>query len=417
MTLPSNFFFPIAFFSRSCSLYHKGNYVSKKEAKMEIIRRFFQSPNGSFFLFGPRGTGKSTWLQTILPGAIRVDLLDPETQRLYQARPERLRELVAGRPKAREVVIDEVQKVPTLLDVVHQLVESDRRLRFVLTGSSARKLRRGGYNLLAGRLVEAGMHPFMAAELEDSFNLSKALEIGLVPLVWSSPDSAATLRAYASLYLREEVQAEALVRDIGAFSRFLEAISFSHGNQLNLAEVARECQVGRKTAEGYLVILEDLLLAFRVPVFTRRAKRHLVAHSKFYYFDAGVFRSLRPTGPLDRPSEIAGPALEGLVAQHLRAWIAYRQSDARLYYWRTKSGNEVDFVLYGQDVFTAIEVKHAAHVHGKDLRGLQAFREDYPEASVLLLHLGQERLEIKGIPCLPCEEFLKGMHPDRPLLV
>lgn len=379
---------------------------------MESVRRFLRGPADSFFLFGPRGTGKSTWLHKNLREAVWVDLLDPEAQRVYQARPERLRELVAGSPHVNDIVIDEVQKVPALLDVVHALVESNRDLRFVLTGSSARKLRRNSWNLLAGRLVKADMHPFMAAELDDAFSLKQALNIGLVPLVWDARDPASTLRAYAGLYLREEVQAEALVRDVGAFARFLEAISFSHGSTLNLAQVARECQVGRKTVEGYLGILEDLLLAYRLPVFTRRAKRHLVAHDKFFYFDTGVYRSLRPTGPLDRPEEIEGPALEGLVAQHLRAWIAYRARDNRLYYWRTKSGSEVDFVVYGEDVFWAIEVKRAGNVHNKDLRPLRAFREDYPEASVCLLYLGKERLEINGIPCIPCEDFLRSLHPE-----
>lgn len=383
---------------------------------MESLKRFLRGPSGSFFLFGPRGTGKSTWLREAHPRAIWIDLLDPEAQRIYQARPERLRELVAGRPELADVVIDEVQKVPALLDVVHDLVETEQRLRFVLTGSSARKLRRGTWNLLAGRLTESSMHPFMAAELGATFSLPQALKTGLVPLVWSAREPALTLRAYASLYLREEVQAGALVRDVGAFARFLEAISFSHGSLLNLAEVARECQVGRKTVEGYLDILEDLLLCFRVPVFTRRAKRHLVAHDKFFYFDAGVYRSLRPAGPLDRPEEIEGMALEGLVAQHLRAWIAYRTAGAQLYYWRTKSGSEVDFIVYGPDVFAAIEVKRSSRVHSKDLRALRAFREDYPEASACLLYMGKDRLGIDGIPCIPCEEFLRELHPERSAL-
>lgn len=204
-----------------------------------------------------------------------------------------------------------------------------------------------------------------------------------------------------------------MVRDIGAFARFLESISFSQGALLNLAQVARDCQVGRKTVEGYLGILEDLLLSFRVPVFSKRAKRILVSHEKFYFFDAGVYRSLRPAGPLDRSEEIAGMALEGLVAQHLRAWIDYSAAGAKLYYWRTKSGNEVDFVVYGKDVFWAIEVKHAARVTSKDLRALRAFREDYPEANACLLYMGKERLAIDGITCMPCEEFLLGLHPER----
>jgi len=379
---------------------------------MESVSRFLQGPNSSFFLFGPRGTGKSTWLRSARPNAIWLDLLDPAAQRLYLARPERLTELIAGQPGVTDIVVDEVQKVPALLDVVHALAESDKRLRFVLTGSSARKLRRGAANLLAGRLVQQHMHPFLAAELGEGFDLQRALHIGMVPLVWDAPDPSASLRAYASLYLREEVQAEALVRDISAFARFLEAISFSHGSQINLAEIARDCHVGRKTAEGYLGVLEDLLLCFRLPVFSKRAKRLLVAHEKFYFFDAGVYRSLRPTGILDRPEEVAGMALEGLVAQHLRAWIDYRASGASLSYWRTKAGTEVDFVVYGPDVFWAIEVKHAARVSARDLRGLRSFREDYPEATACLVYMGAERLLIDGIVCMPAHAFLAGLHPE-----
>jgi predicted AAA+ superfamily ATPase len=383
---------------------------------METTGRFLQAHAGSFFLFGPRGTGKSTWLRSLRDKAVWIDLLDPETLRLFQARPERLQERIAAQPLATDVVIDEVQKVPALLDVVHKLVEGERRLRFILTGSSARKLRRGAANLLAGRLTELHMHPFMASELADAFDLRRALQVGLVPLIWSAAEPENTLRAYASLYLQEEVQAEALVRNVGAFARFLEAISFSHGSLLNLAEVARECQTGRKTVEGYLEILEDLLLSFRIPVFTRRAKRHLVAHDKFFYFDAGVYRSIRPKGPLDSPEEIEGMALEGLIAQHLRAWASYRSVPAELFYWRTKSGSEVDFVLYGADVFVASEVKRSRNVHHTDLRALKAFKEDYPEASTCLLYRGQEEVRIGDILCLPCDTFLKKLNPSRPLL-
>lgn len=383
---------------------------------METTGRFLQPHAGSFFLFGPRGTGKSTWLQALQSQALWIDMLDPETLRLFQARPERLQERIAAQPQVTDVVIDEVQKVPALLDVVHKLVEGDRPLRFILTGSSARKLRRGAANLLAGRLTELHMHPFMAAELGEAFDLQRALEVGLVPLIWSALEPQNTLRAYASLYLQQEVQAEALVRNVSAFARFLEAISFSHGSLLNLAEVARECQVGRKTVQGYLEILEDLLLSFRLPVFTRRAKRHLVAHDKFFYFDAGVYRSIRPKGPLDSPQEIEGMALEGLIAQHLRAWVSYRNVPAELSYWRTKSGSEVDFVVYGEDVFVAIEVKRSRNVHHTDLRALKAFQEDYPEAQVCLLYMGQEELKISDVLCLPCNTFLKKLHPQAPIL-
>ena len=204
---------------------------------------------------------------------------------------------------------------------------------------------------------------------------------------------------------------EGVVRNIGAFSRFLEAVSFSHGSILNVSEVARECQVKRKTVDNYLSVLEHLLLSFRVPVFSRRAKRNLISHPKLYYFDSGVFRSLRPSGPLDSPHEIDDAGLEGLVAQHLRAWIAYGNQICNLYYWRTKAGVEVDFVMYGKDIFRAIEVKNSAKINNKMLKGLIAFREDYPEAECLLLYRGTERRRINNILCLPCEEFLLSLIP------
>jgi predicted AAA+ superfamily ATPase len=383
---------------------------------MATVSRFFEDPGVHFFLFGPRGTGKSTWLAEAFPDALRIDLLAPEVVREYSAKPERLREQVLGARERRVVVLDEVQKVPALLDVVHALIESHKDgPRFVLTGSSSRKLKRSGVDLLAGRALLRSLHPFLAAELGDAFDFDRALTQGLVPLIWESPRPGEALKAYVGLYLKEEVQLEGLVRQIGSFARFLEAVSFSHAGLLNLSEVARECQVSRKTVEGYVEVLEDLLLAFRLPVFTRRAQRHLAAHPKFYWFDAGVFTAMRPAGPLDRPQEIAGAALEGLVAQHLRAWIDYSGGDATVSYWRTKSGTEVDFVVYGRVGFWAIEVKHATAVRAADLRALKAFREDYPEAILRLLYRGRERLEIDGILCLPCDEFLRGIVPGRDL--
>lgn len=382
---------------------------------MEIIGRFFQDLKQSFFLFGPRGTGKSTWVEQHVPDALLIDLLTPDVYRSYAARPERLLEFIEAQRSVGTVVIDEIQKVPQLLDVVHQLLEKRRKLRFILTGSSARKLKRSGVDLLAGRALTKTMHPFMAAELGQSFALEKALRLGTVPLIVNALDPEETLAAYAALYLREEVQMEGVIRNVGDFSRFLECASFSHGSVLNISDVARDCQVGRKTAEGYFSILEDLLLAFRIPVFRRRARRNLSAHPKFYYFDAGVFRSLRPAGPLDSPQEIDGAALEGLVAQHLRAWSAYGGDAADLYFWRTKSGNEVDFVLYGRDVFCALEVKNSPRARPGSLNSLLAFREDYPEAQVGLLYRGKERLNVKGILCVPCEDFLSRLIPGQPI--
>ena len=343
-----------------------------------------------------------------------VDLLKPVDFRTLNARPERLAELVLGFP-GEVVVLDGVQRAPELLNVVHDLMESGPARRFVLTGSSARKLRRGGVDLLAGRAVVRTLHPFMAAEYP-SFVLDPALERGLIPLVVDASDPRDVLSAYASLYLDQEVRVERWVRDIGDFSRFLEAISFAHGQALNLANVARECEVERRTVAGYLEVLEDLLLCFRVPVFTKRTRRTTAAHPKFYFFDTGVFRSLRPKGPLDRPQEIEGAALEGLVAQHLRGFCAYSSKTFDLFYWRTRSGVEVDFVLYGEAGFWAVEVKNARDARREDLRGLKAFRQDYPECEPLLLYRGRDRLRVDDVLCLPVEDFLRSLTPGRGLI-
>jgi len=378
---------------------------------MTNLQRFLQPAKGSFFLLGPRGTGKTRWTEQCFPEALRIDLLDPVRLRDLLARPERLRELVAGQTEKKCVVIDEIQKCPALLEVVHSLIEADRARRFVLTGSSARKLRRQGVNLLGGRALSLSMHPFMAAELGARFKLENALEYGLLPVVWFSQDPREQVEAYNALYLKEEVQAEGFVRNIGGFARFLEAMSFSHGAVLNLANIARDCQISRTTVEAHLGILEDLLLGWRLPVFTRRAKRALAAHPKFYFFDTGIYRTNRPKGPLDSVGEIAGAALEGLVAQHLRAWCAYSPDGPSMHYWQTRSGVEVDFVLYGAGGLHAIEVKNAAEVRPQDLRGLRAFGEDYPEASRLLLYRGRDRFERAGVLCIPVAEFLGELRP------
>jgi len=364
---------------------------------------------GSFFLLGPRGTGKSTWLSENIKNALTLDLLDPEIHRRFLARPELLNDWLTANWNGQSVVIDEIQRVPELLSVVHQNIEK-KRVRFILTGSSARKLKRSGVDLLAGRAGMSVANPFMASELGHDFSLEKALVYGLVPLVYASQEPDVTLGGYISLYLREEVMAEGLVRNIGNFSRFLEVISFSHGSILNISEVSRECQVSRKTVEGYVSILEDMLLSERIPVFSRRAKRALIKQSKFFYFDAGVFRSVRPKGPLDKPEEIDGLALEGLVCQQLKAWCDYTGGH-QLFFWRTPSGTEVDFVIYGESVFFAFEVKNSRTVSRKDIRGLKAFCSDYSESKAVLLYRGEERIVISGILCLPCEQFLCALKP------
>jgi predicted AAA+ superfamily ATPase len=383
---------------------------------MKNKKRFINEPAGSFFLFGPRGTGKSTWLEQFFPDALWINLLDPAQHRKFSARPERLAELLDGTPWAKTVVIDEVQKVPELLTVVHQFIERKKGFRFILTGSSSRKLKRSGMDLLAGRAVVAFANPFMAAELGASFSFESALRLGTVPLVLGADDPEKTLEAYAMLYVREEVMAEGLIRDIGGFSRFLEAISFSHASLLNIAEVSRECEVSRKTVEGYVSVLEDMLLGCRIPVFSRRAKRKLIQQVKFYFADCGVFRSIRPKGPLDRPEEMDGAALEGLVYQHLKAWLDYSEESNELFFWRTQSGTEVDFVVYGESQFCALEVKNSRKVDRKDLRALKTFKSDYPECRAALLYRGNERLFVDGVWCLPCDDFLRNLVPGRNIL-
>jgi len=376
------------------------------------IPRFFKEPEQSFFLFGPRGTGKSTYLKYKYADALWIDLLKSDVFRTYAAMPERIIELVHGNPDRRIVIVDEVQKVPELLSAIHSLIEEKSDKKFILTGSSARKLKRTGIDLLAGRVLLRTLHPFMLAELSTELQLDNILQHGLLPIAIASKNPLDVLETYVSLYMREEVQFEGLVRNIGDFSRFLEAISFSHGSILNISNVARECSVERKVVEGYIKILEDILLAFRIPVFTKRAQRALVSHPKFYFFDTGVFRTLRPRGPLDHPEEIDGAALEGLVAQHLRAWMAYRSDKFEMFFWRSRAGVEVDFVLYGENGIFAIEVKNTNRIRPEGLRSLTAFRQDYPQGKALFLYRGNEKLLKNDILCIPCEKFLKELTPD-----
>jgi predicted AAA+ superfamily ATPase len=380
---------------------------------MKTIERFFKPPGHSFFLFGPRGTGKSTWLKQQYKNALFINLLETDILREYRARPERLIAIIDGNQKQHVIIIDEIQKAPDLLPVVHTLIEQKHGLTFILTGSSVRKLKKTGVDLLAGRALKKNMHPFMAAELGDLFDIQKALTIGLVPIVAAALNPEEVLKTYIDIYLREEVQMEGLVRDLGAFSRFLEAATLSQGQMVNVTNVAADCQVERKSVEGYFKIVEDLLIGFTLPVFTKRAKRAVVAHPKFYFFDCGVYRSIRPKGPLDSPQEITGAALEGLVAQHLKAWIEYGGHDVSIHFWRTRAGSEVDFILYGDSIFLAIEVKASFRIKAENLRGLKAFMQDYPQSKAVLLYMGKDRLRMEGISCIPCPKFLAGLVPGQ----
>jgi predicted AAA+ superfamily ATPase len=374
-----------------------------------MYSRMLDAPaKGSFLLFGPRGVGKTAWLRTRFPDALTFDLLDDRVYTRLLADPRRLGEAI---PKGHTglVVIDEVQRVPELLNEVHRLIES-RRLRFALTGSSARKLRGRGVNLLAGRAVTRHMHPLTASELGTDFEWKRALRHGTMPLAWTSEDPSDYLHSYTATYLREEVQQEGLTRNLAAFSRFLEAASFSQASVLNMAAVARECAVSVKVVQDWFGVLEDLLIAIRLPVFLRRAKRRVTSHPKFFYFDAGVFQAIRPRGPLDAEEQIDGAALETLFLQQVRALNDYRALGYSLHTWRTAVGDEVDFVLYGPRGLRAFEVMRSRTVRREDLAGLLRFGEDYPEARLHLLHPGTERRHERGVEIVPYAECVGGLE-------
>lgn len=373
-----------------------------------MYARLLKPPkNKSFFLFGPRGTGKTTWLKAQFPDALYFDLLDSEVYNDFLARPRRLEQMI---PTAwnKLVILDEVQRVPALLHEVHRLIES-RKLTFVLTGSSARKLAAKDVNLLAGRALTMFMHPLTVAELGDDFSLGHALQYGHLPSTFQEADPKRYLESYVTTYLREEVQQEGLTRNLGAFSRFLEIASFSQGQLLNVSAVAKEAQVHRKVAENYFSILEDLLIAKRIPVFTKKAKRRTVAHQKFYFFDAGVYRQLRPKGPLDSSEDIDGAALETLVWQEIMAMNDYFGWGYACYFWRTADGHEVDVVLYGERGIIGVEVKRSARVNDAMLKGLRTFREQYPMARTFLVYGGDRTFWQENTRVLPIVDFLKNI--------
>ncbi|MEW5767578.1 MAG: ATP-binding protein [bacterium] len=373
-----------------------------------MYSRLIQPPQDkSFFLFGPRGTGKTTWVRSSFPEAVYLDLLEAELFNDLLANPQRLANFI---PKDFNdwVIIDEVQKIPELLDEVHRLIEKEKR-KFILTGSSARKIRQKGPNLLAGRALTYALHPLTASELKKYFDLDHSVRYGQLPCVYTESDPKGYLESYVRTYLEEEVRQEGLTKNLGAFYRFLEAASFSQGSVLNISSVARECAVQRKVVENYFSILEDLLIAYRVPVFSRKAKRRLAAHPKFYFFDAGVYRTLRPAGPLDMPEEIEGAAFETLLFQELKAINAALGLGYKIYYWRTSNNMEVDFVLYGDKGILAFEVKRRKKVSNSMLRGLRSFLADYPMAKAYFVYGGERRMREAEIEIIPMSDILKEL--------
>ena len=360
----------------------------------------------SAFLWGPRKAGKSSFLKTRFPASLRYDFLKTELVIEFSKRPSLLREQLLARSEtelAQPVILDEVQKVPSLLDEVHWLIEN-RGLWFILCGSSARTLKRGKANLLGGRAWRYEMFPLVSAELAD-FNLLQALNRGLVPAHYFSANSRKALDAYVRDYLKEEVFDEGLTRNIPAFSRFFDAMGFSHGELTNYANIARDCGADAKTVKEYYQILSDTLLGRMVDPYKKRQERQVISKApKFYLFDVGVAGALTKRRLVEERGEAFGRAFEHLVLMELTAHASYSELNYDLHFWRTKTGLEVDFVLGPGEV--AIEVKGASRVDDRELRPLLAFAEEHrPRSAILVCNETTGRI-VKGIRIMPWRDFL-----------
>lgn len=378
-----------------------------------MYTRTLEPPSSAFFLFGPRGTGKSTWLRQHLPGALVVNLLKQESLVRYEHQPELLRAQALARPTNDWIVIDEVQRVPKLLDEVHYLMEEEGYKRFGLTGSSARKLRRGGTNLLAGRAVLRNMYPLTTFEMNYSVPISQLMRYGSLPLSATAASDEARedfLRAYSATYLAEEIKAEGLVRDLGSYSRFLEVAAIAAGQRTNVSGLARDAGVARDTTRGYFEVLVDTLIADWLPAYRPRAKVKETALPKLYWFDTGVLNAAIRAFDQPPPADWDGILLEHLVLNEIRAHVHYKSVKGSLGYWATTSGTEVDFVWWHGNNLVAIEVKASATFRKEYVRGLSILREAQPAARTFVVYRGHEELVVDGTRVLPVELFLQNLH-------
>ena len=321
----------------------------------------------SFFLFGPRGTGKTTLIQHTLPDATIIDLLEIQTYREYLKNPS----IISEQKLKPIVVIDEVQKLPEILDEVHRLIEAEK-LTFLLTGSSARKLKRGGANLLAGRAWWAEMFPLTSNEIPD-FDLITYLNRGGLPSVYPSNDYVEELRAYTALYLKEEIQNEALTRKVAQFSEFLDLTALTSGQEISYQSLAGDCGVSPNSIKNYIQVLEDTLVAFQLKAFTKTLKRKAISRSKLYLFDIGITNSLANRGELMEGSELFGNAFEHFILLEVMAYLSYMRKNTKMYYWRSTSRFEVDLIL---DTQWAIEIKGTTSIQDKHLKGIRALKEE-----------------------------------------
>lgn len=368
-------------------------------------QRFEGAGNESLFLWGARQTGKSTLLKTLFPDALWFDLLKTDVYRRYLSAPDQFREVVMADAGRRVVIVDEIQKVPALLDEIHWLIVN-HGVRFILSGSSPRKIIRSGVNLLGGRALRYELYPLVWAEIPD-FDLSRALNHGLLPRHYLSPNPRRLIDAYIGNYLKDEIVAESRIRNIGAFSRFMEAASFSNGEMVNHTNIAADCGVSHNTVREYFQILEDTLIGRFIPSFQKRPKRKVVLSPKFYYFDVGVANSLLKRGRIEMDGESMGRAFEHFIYQELHAHGEYTGSGHPISFWRTSSQLEVDFILGDHEV--ALEVKSTDNVQPRHLRGLKAFAEEYTvKRSILVSNDPMER-RIGEISVLPWKVFLSRL--------
>lgn len=375
-----------------------------------IERKLHLPPSGeeTFFLWGPRQTGKSTLLRATYPDAIWIDLLKAEEFRRYLQHPELLRQELPDDGHGSFVVIDEIQKIPALLDEIHWLHEN-RNVRFALCGLSAHKVKRGHANLLGGRAIRYEMFGFSAAELFPSFDLIRLLNHGYLPKIYLANNPKRLLNAYVANYLKEEIAAEGLVRNLPVFSEFLNMAALSDAEMVNFSIIARDCGVSSPTIKGYFQILEDTLLGRWLPSFRKRPKRRIAAAAKFYFADVGVVNFLAKRGAMEHGSELFGKAFENWCFHELNAYNMYSDAFAQFSYWRLAGGTEVDFIV--NDMAVAIEVKASHNITAKHLKGLRSLSDDHPEVQKRLLVCceAKTRQTEDGILILPAQQFVEKL--------
>ncbi|MDY6032676.1 MAG: AAA family ATPase [Alloprevotella sp.] len=359
----------------------------------------------SIFLFGARQTGKSTFLRNNFPDAIYIDLLDTSLAARYKRKPSLLYDTLIDKPQGTLIIIDEIPEVPEMLNEVHRLM-SEKGLVFILCGSSARKLKRKGYNTLGGRAYPVYLYPFVSAEIPD-FDLDHAIHYGMLPPHYLTKAPSKRLSAYIDVYLKEEIKQESLVRNLSAFQRFLEVAALTDGEMVNYNNIAQDCGVSANTVACYFDILEDTLVGFRLPAFSKVMKRRLVQAPRFYYFDVGIVNHLLHRNNLVRGTAEYGHALEHLVIQELKAWLSYTDSVEQLAFWRTYSGLEVDAIV--GDARLAIEIKSVEEVLPRHLKGLKSFAEDYPSARLIIVSLDPFNRRMGNVECIHVLDFFKQL--------